>query len=91
MDVTRELISRILELREMLQPFQTNFNHVNAAVVWAILESISCIEPSSDTSEPSYLKFVTVSNFCTFSLISLLMQVVLFVINLLFSALISMP
>ena len=47
MDVTRELISRILELREMLLSFQTGFNLVNAAVVCAILESISDLEPSA--------------------------------------------
>ena len=39
MDVTRERISRILELREMLLSFQSGFNLVNAAVVCAILES----------------------------------------------------
>ena len=37
--VTRERISRILELREILS-FQTGLNLVNAAVVCAILESI---------------------------------------------------
>ena len=41
MDVTRERISRILELREILPSFQNGFNFVNAAVVCAILESIS--------------------------------------------------
>ena len=41
MDVTGERISRILELREMLLSFQTDFNRVNAAVACAILESIS--------------------------------------------------
>ena len=38
MDVTRERISRILELREILVSIQTGFNLVNAAVVCAILE-----------------------------------------------------
>ena len=47
MDVTGERISRILELREMLLSFQTGFHFVNAAVVCAILESISGLEPSS--------------------------------------------
>ena len=47
MDVTREPISRILELREILLSFQTGFNLVNAAVVSAIQESISGLEPSS--------------------------------------------
>ena len=47
MDVTRERISRILELREILLSFQTGFSLVNAAVVCAILESIPGLEPSS--------------------------------------------
>ena len=38
MDVTRERIGRILELREIILSFQTGFNLVNAAVVSAILE-----------------------------------------------------
>ena len=41
MDVTRKGISCILELREILLSFETGFNLVNAAVVYAILESIS--------------------------------------------------
>ena len=67
MDVTREHISRILELRDILLSFQTNFNLVNAAVVCAILESISVLEPSSVITEPRYLKLVTVSSFCPFT------------------------
>ena len=62
--VTRERISCILELREILLSFQTDFNLVNAAVACAILESISGLEPSSVTTEPRYLKLVTVSSFC---------------------------
>ena len=61
MDVTRERISRILELREMHLSFQTSFSLVDADVVSAILESISGLELSSDTNEPKYLKLVTVS------------------------------
>ena len=91
MDVKRERITPILELREILLSFQTGFNLVNAAVVSAILESISGLEPSSVITEPSYLKLVTVSSFCPFTLISVLMPLVLFVISLVFSALISMP
>ena len=53
MDVTRERFSRILELREILLSIQTGFNLVNAAVVCAILESISGLEPSSVVTEPS--------------------------------------
>ena len=73
MDVTRERVSRILELREILLSIQTGFSIVNAAVVCAILESISGLEPSSVITEPRYLKLVTVSSFCPFTLISVLM------------------
>ena len=89
--MTREHIDRILELREILLSFQTGFNLVHAAVVCAILESISGLEPSSVIAEPRYLKLVTVSSFCQFTLISVLMQLVLFVISLVFLALIFMP
>ena len=82
--MTRERISRILELREILLSFQTDFNLAHAAVVCAILESIS------DT-EPRYLKLVSVSSFCPFTLIYVLMPLVLFVIRLVFSALIFIP
>ena len=60
MAVTRERISRIFELREILLSLQTNFCLVNAAVVCAILESISGLGPSSVIAEPRYLKLVTV-------------------------------
>ena len=40
------------ELREILLSFQTGFNLVNAAVVCAILESISGLEPSLVITEP---------------------------------------
>ena len=89
--MTRKHISRILELKEILLLFQTDFNLVNAAVVNTIPESISGLDPSSDTTEPRDLKLVTVSSFCPFTLISLLMPLVLFVINLVFPALISTP
>ena len=55
-DVTRECISRILELREILLSFQTGFSLVSVAVVCAILESISGLEPSSVITGPRYLK-----------------------------------
>ena len=87
----REHISRILELRKMFLSFQSGFNQVNAAVVCAILKNISSLKLSSDTTEPMYLKFVTVSSFCPFTLIFSLMPLALFVISLVFSALISMP
>ena len=61
MDVTRERINRILELRDILLSFQTGFSLVNAAVVCAILESISGLETSSFITESRYLKLMTVS------------------------------
>ena len=73
MDVTRVRISHILELREILLSFHAGFSLVNAAIVCAILESISGLEPSSVITEPGYLKLVTVSSFCPFTLISVLM------------------
>ena len=91
MDVTRERISRISEMREMLLSFKTGFNLVNDAVVCAILESISGLGPSLVKTEPRYLKLVTVSSFRPFTLITVFMPLVLFVIYLVFSALISMP
>ena len=85
MDVTKECIRRILELREILLSFQTAFNLVSAAVVCTILENISGLEPSSVITEPRYLKLVTVLSFCPFTMISVLMQLA-FVISLVFSA-----
>ena len=52
MDVTRECIRHILELRDILLSFQTGFNLVNVADVCAILESISGLEASSVITEP---------------------------------------
>ena len=60
MDVTREHISHILELREILLSFQSGFTLVTAAVVCAILESISGLEPSSVITEPRYLGWLSV-------------------------------
>ena len=63
MDVTRERISRIFELREIHLSFQTVFNLVIAAVVSTILESISGMKPSSVITDPRYLYLVSVSSF----------------------------
>ena len=90
-EIGSESFGRILELRETLMSFQTGFNLVNAAVVCAILESIPGLEPLSVITEPKYLKLVTVSGFCPFTLISVLMPQVLFVNSFVFSAVISMP
>ena len=88
MALTRKCIRRVLELRKILLSFQTGFNLVNAAALCVILESISGLEPSSVIAEPRHLKLVTVSSFCQFTLTSVLMPLVLFVISLVFSALI---
>ena len=76
-----------MKLREILLSFQTGFS---LAVVCAILERISGLEPLLVITESRYLKLVTVSSFCPFTLISVLMLLV-FVISLVFSALIFMP
>ena len=55
-----------MELREILLSIQTGFSLVNAAVVFAVLECTSGLEPSSVVTEPTYLKLVTVSSFCPF-------------------------
>ena len=60
MNVTRERIRHILELREILLSFQTGFSLVNAAVDCTILESISGLEPTSVITEPRFLKLATV-------------------------------
>ena len=52
MDVTRERISHVLELTEILLSIQIGFSLVNAAVACAILGSISGLEPSSVINEP---------------------------------------
>ena len=79
-----------MELREILLSFQAGFNLVIAAGVSAILESISGLKHLSVITEPRYLKLVIVSSFCPFTLILVLVPLGLFVISLVFSALISM-
>ena len=57
-----------MELRKILLSIHTGFSLVKAAVVCAILENISGLELSSVMTEPRYLKLVTVSSFCPFTL-----------------------
>ena len=54
MDMARERISLILELMAMFLLFQMTFSLVTAAVVWAILDNSSGLDPSSDTIAPRY-------------------------------------
>ena len=91
MDMTRGRISLIFELTVMFLSFHKGFNLVSAADICAILASISGLELSSVIIDPKYMKLVTVSSLCPLTLTSVLMPCVLFVISLVFSALISMP
>ena len=80
MDMAKECISLMLELMALFLSFQMTFSLVTAAVVRAILESTSGLDPSSDTIVPRYLKLRTVSSFLLSMVMSVLMPLVLFVI-----------
>ena len=90
-DTISDPISLILDRRVMFLTFHIGFSLVIAAVVWAIIEMISDLDPSSAITEPRYLNLDTVSNFFPFTVIFLLMPLVLLVISLVFSALIFIP
>ena len=90
-EMTKDRISLILELSAMFLSFHTVLSFVNAPIVWAILDSISCFDPSSVTTEPKYLKLWTFYSFWSPILTSKLIPLMLLVISLVFSALISMP
>ena len=82
MDRVMERISLILDDDDVLVVPNDFFNLVTAAVVWAILESTSGLDPSSDTKDPRYLKLCTVFGFLLSMVMSVLMPLVLFVIDL---------
>ena len=88
MEMTRECVSFIFDLRGMLLSLKLGFSFVRAKVACAILERIAGLEPSPETTARRYLELVTVPSFCPFTLIFLLMPLVLFVISSVFSALI---
>ena len=90
MGMSRERISLILELMVIFLSFQMTFSLVTVDVVWAILDSTSGSDPSSDTIAPRYLKLRTVSSLLLSMVMSVLMALVLFAINWVFSALICM-
>ena len=75
----------------MFLSVQMTFSLVTAALVWAILESTSSLDPSSDNIATRYLKLQTVSSFLLYMVMSVMMPLVLFVINRVFSAMICMP
>ena len=87
----RGVLDEILNLIESVSgDFPSySFIFVKAAVAYAILERTSGLEPSSETTAPRYLKLIAVPNCCPFTFISLWMPLALFVISLVFSALIS--
>ena len=68
-----EHINFTFDLRDMSLSLQMGFSFVRAAVACAILERISGLEPSSETTAPRYLKLVSVPNLCPFTFISLWM------------------
>ena len=73
MNMARERISLILELIVMFLLFQITFSLVTAAMVCAVLDSTSGLDPSSDTIAPRYLKLRTVSSFLLSMVMSVLM------------------
>ena len=87
--MTRESISFTFDPRDILLSLQMGFSFVRAAVACAILERTSGLEPLSEITAPRHLKLLTVPNFCPFTFISHWMPLALFVISLVFSALIS--
>ena len=80
-DMARERIGLTLALRVIFLSFQITFNLDIAAVVWAILENTSGLDPSSDTIALRYSKLCTVSSFLLSIAMSVLMPLVLFVFN----------
>ena len=50
-EMTKDRISLILELNAMFLSFHMVLSFVNAPIVWAILDNISCFDPSSVTTE----------------------------------------
>ena len=75
MEMTKEHISFTFDPRDILISLQMSLSFVKAAVAFAVLERISGLEPSSETTAPWYL--------------NALLFLALFVISLVFSALIS--
>ena len=73
----------------MLLSLHIGFSFVRAAVAYILLERTSDFKPSSETIAPRYLELVTVPSFRPLTLTSLWMQLALFVMSLVFSALIS--
>ena len=69
MEVAREHMSFTFDARDMLLSLQVGFSVVRAAVAPAILEVLSGLKSSSETTAPRYLKLVTVPRFCLFTFV----------------------
>ena len=76
--------------RDMFLSFQMIFSQNIVCVACAILDRISCFEPSSVTIALRYLNWLTVSSIFSLILMSSLMPSALFVITFVFSVVISM-
>ena len=84
--MTRKRISFTFDPRDMLLSLQMGFSFVRAAVACAIPERTCGLELSSETTAPRYLKLEACYRA---QFLSLWMPLALFVISLVFSALIS--
>ena len=74
MEVTRERIIFTFDTRDILLSLQMDFSFVRAAVACAVLERISDLAPSSETTALRYsklIKLITVPTFSPFTLISI--------------------
>ena len=60
-EMTKDRISLILGLSAMFLSFHMVLSFVNAPIVLAFLDSISCLDPSSVTTEAKYLKLWNLS------------------------------
>ena len=87
--MTRERISFTFDQTDMLSSLKMGFSFVRVAEACAILERTSGLESSSETTAPRLLKLDTVPNFCPYTFVFLLDALALFVISLVFSALVS--
>ena len=77
MEMTREYIGFTTDPRDILLSLQIGFSFVRAAVAYAILERISGLQPSSETTAPRYLK-IMIRSLCPFTLISSWLPLALF-------------
>ena len=68
-EMTRERISFTYDPKDMLFSLQMGFSFVRAAVAYAVLQRVSGLEPSFETTTPRYLNLVTVPSFCPFTFI----------------------